>query len=155
MKEAKEIIKALFDEQHARQAQTYSSLFSGWSRIAGEDIASHSRIVDVKNGAVLVEVDHPGWLQMIRLRERRILTALRKRYAALAITRLKIHVAEEPHDVRADQASGEPAPPPNGEEVDDLRGKDSEEYREFQELLDRVKSLGKGKGKGKRRTSGS
>lgn len=31
----------------------------------GKNIASHSRVVDLDNGILLVEADHPGWIQMI------------------------------------------------------------------------------------------
>lgn len=137
MKPAREIISAIFDEQIAQRAESYSGLFSGWKSVAGENIAAHSKVIDVKHGALLVEVDHAGWIQMIRLRESHILGELRKRYSALDIRQLKIRVAAEP-------ATGErTAPPPrNQEQVEELRDVNSEEYQEFRSLLERVNHLG-------------
>ena len=31
----------------------------------GKNLASHSRIVDLRNGILLVEADHSAWLQMV------------------------------------------------------------------------------------------
>ena len=41
-------------------------------------LAAHSRLVDVQNGILLVEVDHPGWLQMLQLRKAALLEAARR-----------------------------------------------------------------------------
>lgn len=31
----------------------------------GRNMSSHSRVIDLQNGVLLVEADHPGWIQMI------------------------------------------------------------------------------------------
>ena len=90
MKSARDLIAALFDEQTGVLADRYSSLFSGWRQIAGVDIAAHSAVKDLQNGALLIEVDHPGWVQMIRLKERSILMSIQKRYPELEIRVIKI-----------------------------------------------------------------
>jgi len=47
-------------------------------RIAGDALAAHARLIDVQNGILLVEVDHPGWLQMLQLRKAPLLEAARQ-----------------------------------------------------------------------------
>lgn len=56
----------------------YAPLFRGWEDIAGRELGSRSRVVEVEDGVLVVEVDHPGWLQMLQLRKRAILEAARK-----------------------------------------------------------------------------
>ncbi len=59
-------------------ASPWQPLFAGWAQIAGEGLAGHSRLSDVKDGILIVEVDHPGWIQVARLRQAGILQAARK-----------------------------------------------------------------------------
>jgi predicted nucleic acid-binding Zn ribbon protein len=138
VKQAKDLITALFDREHARQAASWSSLFSGWRSVVGEDLAAHSRVVDVRHGTLVVEVDHPGWLQLLRLREASILGAIKSRYAPLEIERMKVVTDAKPPAVSNE------APPaaPNESEVAELRGVESEGHEEFRNLLERVRKLG-------------
>ena len=144
MKQAREIIKALFDDVHARKAEPSSSLFDGWRRIAGEDISAHSRIVDIRDGTVLIECDHPGWLQMIRLREKALVETMRKRYPSLSIKHIRIFITTDPDGTtqKKDTEGSFALNAPNTDEVENLRDADSGEYREFRKLLARVKRLG-------------
>lgn len=59
----------------------------------GINLASHSRIVDFKNGIILVEADHSSWLQMLQLHKKYILSSLQKRFPELRISTLafKLH----------------------------------------------------------------
>jgi hypothetical protein len=148
MKHARDIIRAIFDESHARQAENYSELFDGWRAIAGDDIASHSRIVDITDGTVLVEADHPGWLQMISLKERGFVITLQKKYPSLGIARLRVRTAANPASISGPDRLGPidktklPPIAPNRSEIEELRDVDSDEYHEFKDLLERVRNLG-------------
>ena len=44
----------------------------------GANLYAHSRVIDLKNGILLVECDHPGWIQTLRLYQKYILTGLRR-----------------------------------------------------------------------------
>ncbi|MBR1723208.1 MAG: DUF721 domain-containing protein [Treponema sp.] len=54
----------------------------------GANLYSHSRIIDLKNGILLVEVDHPGWIQTLRLYQKYILTGLKRNVPELSISSL-------------------------------------------------------------------
>lgn len=43
----------------------------------GQKLYDHSQIVDIKNGTLLVETDHPGWSQMMQLYTKFILKGLK------------------------------------------------------------------------------
>lgn len=51
----------------------------------GTQLADHSRIVDLKNGILFVETDHPGRLQLLQMHKRYILEGLHRRVTDLEI----------------------------------------------------------------------
>ncbi len=92
MKKAAEILARVLDEKNRKLARTYSSIFGTWSEIAGESLAEHSRIYEIANGNLFVEVDHPGWMQLLLMKKPRILRAVKHRYPAMAIKDIKVKV---------------------------------------------------------------
>lgn len=56
------------------------------SRIqTGTHLADHSRVIDCKNGVLVVETDHPGRLQLLQMHKRYILEGLRRKVPQLEI----------------------------------------------------------------------
>lgn len=53
------VMKRLGLEQRLQQSQ----VFYLWSNIVGSDIARHAQPVSLRNGILIVAVDHPVWLQ--------------------------------------------------------------------------------------------
>lgn len=51
----------------------------------GKKISAHSKVVDLKNGVLLIEVDHSGWIQLIQTYQKYI-----KKYINSKIPELKI-----------------------------------------------------------------
>lgn len=43
----------------------------------GQNLADHSKVIDFKNGTLLVEADHPGWIELLQLHKKFILNGLR------------------------------------------------------------------------------
>jgi predicted nucleic acid-binding Zn ribbon protein len=64
-------------------------LFTGWKDIVGPALASHSRLADVDDGVLVVDVDHPGWMQMLALRRQAVLEAARRAAPKAHITGLR------------------------------------------------------------------
>lgn len=86
MKKASDLINVMMDSILQNDAQREAvSLFSAWSKIAGVNEGSHSKIEEIENGVVLVKVDHPGWLQKLEMKRSGILKKLQKNYPELAI----------------------------------------------------------------------
>jgi hypothetical protein len=85
-----DILPALFDQINVEKGKSSASLFRSWRNIAGDDLADHSHVVDIRAGRVRVEVDHPGWMQIIQMKKARILKVLKKRYPELNIRDLMI-----------------------------------------------------------------
>jgi hypothetical protein len=90
MKTAGDILSTLFDERFMKKAQVYSKFFDSWADItAKNEIASasaHSRIKDLDRGILLVEIDHPGWKQILQTKQTKLLNDFRYRFPELDIS---------------------------------------------------------------------
>lgn len=58
----------------------------------GERLANNTRIIDLKNGVLLVEADHPGWIQYLRTYQKFILNGLKMNVPELKIDALAFRV---------------------------------------------------------------
>jgi hypothetical protein len=123
MKRAGDVLSALFDERLLKKAQGYSVLFNSWAEITVKNgiaaASSHSRIKNLERGILLIEADHPGWIQIIQTKERAILDDFRRRFADLDITGISLMLgrgtpqtgAESPPE-KAPAAEETAVPPP-------------------------------------------
>ena len=78
MKRIGDLVRQFLEDRGWDAGDPYSPLFTGWKQVVGESLAGHSRLADVENGVLIVEVDHPGWLQMLSMRRQAVLEAARK-----------------------------------------------------------------------------
>ncbi|UKI55723.1 MAG: DUF721 domain-containing protein [Treponema succinifaciens] len=46
----------------------------------GLNMAGHSRVIDLKNGILLIEADHPGWISLIQFHKKYILNGFRMKF---------------------------------------------------------------------------
>jgi predicted nucleic acid-binding Zn ribbon protein len=96
MKKAGDLLAAFLDERVLNAAREYSELFSSWQSIAGDKIASHSRIRELEHSVLLVEADHPGWIQILQTKEKDLLDTLRRRFPDRNITGISFRLSREP-----------------------------------------------------------
>jgi predicted nucleic acid-binding Zn ribbon protein len=95
MKKAGDILKVLMEKIESEKEPSYRQsvkVFREWDTIVGEKLAAHSRVREFENGFLLVDLDHPGWLQMLQLKEREIVKRIRKFYPELEVKGLKLFV---------------------------------------------------------------
>lgn len=59
----------------------------------GERLAGNTRVIDLKNGVLLVETDHPGWIQYLKMYQNFILTGLHKSLPELKINTLAFRLS--------------------------------------------------------------
>jgi predicted nucleic acid-binding Zn ribbon protein len=96
MKRAGELLAAFLDQQTLGAAREYSALFSSWRSIAGDSLAAHSWIRELEHSILLVEADHPGWIQMLQIKEKDLLDALRRRFPDQRIAGISFRLSREP-----------------------------------------------------------
>ena len=85
MKKARDILGDYMRNFHSNIEAGYSSVYKSWNKIAGEDMVSHSSVKDITNGILLVEADHPGWIQLLQMRKKKILKNIRTFYPELDV----------------------------------------------------------------------
>ena len=93
-------------------AHSTNGLFSSWSQIVAkvwprsfdadeqkaQDVpaaAVHSRIRELERGVLLVEADHPGWIQILQTKQRELLSAVQRRYPELNIRGIAFRLSRE------------------------------------------------------------
>jgi hypothetical protein len=100
MRKIGELLSAFFDEKMIAQAQGYSNLFASWTRLTKKHgiaaAADHSRIRELDRNILLVEADHPGWIQILQTREHKLLEELRSQFPDLAINGISFRLSREP-----------------------------------------------------------
>jgi hypothetical protein len=94
MRTAGEILSAIFDERMMKKAQGYSELFESWTDITAKNgiasAADHSRIKELDRGILLVEIDHPGWKQLIQTKQVKILNDFCSRFPDMDISGISL-----------------------------------------------------------------
>ncbi len=91
MKKASEILARLL-EKGPPNALPFPSLFGGWEEIAGPSLAEHCRAYEVRHHSLLVEADHPGWMQLLLIQKKAILSRIRQRFPQLGLRDIKVRV---------------------------------------------------------------
>lgn len=144
MKKAGDLLASFLDERILKTARTYSELFTSWQNIAGEKIAAHSRIQDLEHSILLVEADHPGWIQILQTKEKYLLDSLRRRFPDQNITGISFRLNREPPDVSPPRVlSAIPAAADTGEQEVSIPVPASDTYEHiddehFKETLKRL-----------------
>jgi hypothetical protein len=123
MKRAGDIFSALFDHSMMMKADGYSALVSCWTDLMEKNgiaaAAAHSWIKSMDRGLVWIEVDHPGWKQILQTKEGKLVSDFRRRFPDMDISGIVISLARpgsQPQPpaatVQAESAVQEASPPP-------------------------------------------
>ena len=91
MKKAGDLLNSYFNEIQKSEAEQYSSFQNSWEKIAGSKIGLNSKIVDVIDGKLIVEIDHPGVKQLILLKEKYIIKGIKKGFPDLNVNKIKFY----------------------------------------------------------------
>ncbi len=95
VRKASDLLGSLLAPDVAAKADGWSRFFSFWSKAAGDNLAAHSRPVDVRNGIVYVEATHPGWIQLLQMEQNRILETIRRTFPELGISGIAFKLAKD------------------------------------------------------------
>lgn len=93
-----QMITRVFKNISASDVEQSDTVFKAWkntvSKISGngEKLAAHSWPIELKNGILLVESDHPGWNQTLQFHKKFILTGLNRLSGGVKIESLAFRV---------------------------------------------------------------
>ncbi len=91
MKKAGDLVNIYFNDVQKKQGEQYSNFHNSWKKIAGEKIGLNTKIKDIVDGNLIIEIDHPGWKQLILLKEKYILRQIKKSFPELLVEKMKFH----------------------------------------------------------------
>ena len=94
-----EVINNTFKNIKVENIKNARNIVTSWEKVLmriksnineneGRNIASHTRVLDLKNGILLVEADHPGWIELVQLHKKFILKGLKMEVPELKIETL-------------------------------------------------------------------
>jgi hypothetical protein len=116
IKDVSTLLSSFFNEEKRRQGERYSGFFAAWPSIVGPRLAAHSRVSDVDKGLLVIEAEHPGWIQLLQLRQSGILEDVARRYPELALRGIVFRLSGQAGAPAARPApaeeGAEPEPPP-------------------------------------------
>ncbi len=102
------IINRVFSNMDSGATENALRIYSAWEKIllrikppagstgnpnTGRNMADHSRVVDLKNGMLLVETDHPGWTELIQFHKNYILKGFQMEFPELKIHSMAFRLA--------------------------------------------------------------
>ena len=94
-----DLFKKNFGQRFMETARSTSALFSSWPQIVIDedlpDAAAHSRIRELEHGQLLVEADHPGWVQILRTKQAQLLTLVKRQYPELDVKSITFKLSRE------------------------------------------------------------
>jgi predicted DNA-binding transcriptional regulator len=111
VKKVGDFLAAIIDANLYSKAKVYSGFFSSWDQITWEcGIAAaggHSRVRELERGILLVEADHPGWVQILQTRAPQILGAVRRRFPELDVRGISFVLSKPRSESPEEAPSGE------------------------------------------------
>lgn len=97
VKKAGDLLSFFFDEKRVETATHITKLFSSWDDITSEQgipaAAAHARIAELNRNVILIEADHPGWIQILQTKQRWILDSFKRKFPSLNITGISFHLS--------------------------------------------------------------
>ncbi|MFP3090655.1 DUF721 domain-containing protein [Treponema sp. TIM-1] len=97
MKKAGDILALILNDRILKKSQGYSELFLSWELLTEEAniaaAAGHSRIKELEGSVLLVEADHPGWIQILTTKKKDLLEKIRCRFPQFSITELSFRLS--------------------------------------------------------------
>ncbi|MDR3171329.1 MAG: DUF721 domain-containing protein [Treponema sp.] len=102
MTKAGDLLAHFLDPQIINTAQEYTRLFNSWASVVERykiaALAAHSRIVEFERHILLIETDHPGWIQILQTKQRQLLSEFQYRFPDLTITGISFRLSRGPLD---------------------------------------------------------
>jgi hypothetical protein len=138
MDNAADLINRFISDYMGEKDGKIVSLFSSWNELLDPDLRYHAEAVDIKNNALVVEIDHPGWMQIFRLKQKQILKRVQKKYPELNINTIQMKLVAK----KSKKSMVITAPV----EKESIRNKKVPD-KEFRKMLDRLRKYSDKEGK--------
>lgn len=99
-------ITSLFSNISSKKMHEAQNIYSVWESIlrsikssvipnCGEKLLEHSKIIDIKDNILVIEVDHPGWIQLFETYKKYILRGIEIKIPEIMIKSLSYHYKKD------------------------------------------------------------
>ena len=95
MQHARDLLKLVLENAKISLNSPQASLFNAWDSIIGSDLSSNTKIIDINLGKLIIEVDHPARMQLVHMRQAKIIGVMKKKYPSLGIKCIHLLVKEQ------------------------------------------------------------
>jgi hypothetical protein len=103
VKRAGDLLSTIFSEHinpvSLERGRISANLLSSWAIIAEETeipaVSDHSRIRDVDHGIVVIEAEHPGWVQILQTKQDILLKSFQRKFPKLNIHGLSFYLSRD------------------------------------------------------------
>ena len=89
-KTTQEVLEMLLSRLNIDESNPLMGMHRSWIEIVGSDIATHSKIFDIRGKVLVIETDHPTWSSLVLMRKKQILARLKAQFPELGITQLQV-----------------------------------------------------------------
>jgi len=134
MKKASDLLNVFFDDLQKSQGEQYIDFNKSWENIIGEKIGKNSKIKDVIDGNLIIEIDHTGWKQLILAKEKQIISKINRAFPELKIKKIKFHFTDRNKTKSEDKFNFRE----NNTENENVQGKREEIDKDFLSLLKKM-----------------
>ena len=100
MKKAGELLSVFFTKETLDEAEGYTKLFRSWEEVVNDlhiqSAGDYSRIVRFERNILLIEADHPGWIQILQSKQRDLLLEFQSRFPDFSIKEISFRLSRTP-----------------------------------------------------------
>lgn len=102
IKDVTNLLSSFFNSDKLRQGERVADFFASWANFVGPRLAAHSRVMDVDKGILIIEAEHPGWIQLLQIRQTSILEDISRHYPELALRGIAFKLSGQDKRVSAE-----------------------------------------------------
>jgi len=114
------LLGLLLDRQLLKNARSCADLFSSWQALTEElgepRLAEHSRIRECERSVLLIEADHPGWIQMLQIKRQDIFEKITARFPEMGIQEIDFCLSRSSFHFQLQENTEQKLPGSGGQE---------------------------------------
>lgn len=141
--------KTHFDPVTLEEARKTASVLSSWEALAAAAkipaASDHSRVRELEHGVLVIEAEHPGWIQLLQTKQSQLLKLLQTGFPELEIRGISFCLGKTPMQNTPEPIAHHSTEPPETEfhetEHHDAEHHNAEHYNALYEPLKKFKKI--------------
>jgi hypothetical protein len=80
--------------EHSQDIQQILGVTRRWRDLVGDRLAGYSKVVEINDGILVVDLAHPGFKQLFQMEQKKILYKLNKENPELKVKRIRLRIVD-------------------------------------------------------------